>query len=57
MSRGVVCVLWGGGLILSVHDMGQLSCDWYRGGGNFCTGNFSHEKISRRVYFAQWPEN
>ena len=26
-------------------------------GGKFCTGNFSHEKISRRVYFAQWPEN
>ena len=22
------------------------------GGGGICTGNFSHEKISRRVYFA-----
>ena len=35
-------------------------CEWHlpvQGGGDFCTGNFSHEKISRRVYFAQWPEN
>ena len=28
-----------------------------QGGGGGCTGNFSHEKISRRIYFAQWPEN
>ena len=41
----------------------EIMADWthfvsgYRGGGGFCTGNFSHEKISRRVYFAQWPEN
>ena len=29
----------------------------YRGGGGVRTGNFLHEKISHRVYFAQWPEN
>ena len=28
-----------------------------QGGGGFRTGIFSHEKISHRVYFAQWPEN
>ena len=27
------------------------------GGGGGCTGNFSHKKISHRVYFAQGPEN
>ena len=27
------------------------------GGGDFRTGNSSHEKISHRVHFTQWPEN